>query len=304
MKWEKKGLIYCPDGSLDWAQNTFLTPTPIIIDENIRIYGGFRDEDGVSRIGYIDVDVQNPSKVINVSKKPVLDVGINGTFDDNGMILGDLIWVGNELRMYYVGFQKVNRVKFLAYSGLAVSSDGGENFTRVQQTPIMDRTENALYIRAIHTILKVDEKYLVWYSVGSGWEIINDIPYPKYDIRFTESKNGILFDDNKGVHCVGVRPNEYRIGRPRVRMTSGGFEMRYTYDTKEKFYGTGYAVSVDGRTWTRRDELTGIRTSETGWDSEMVCYPVTISVGKKEYMFYSGNGMGATGVGYAELLES
>ena len=79
--------------------------------------------------------------------------------------------------------------------------------------------------------------------------------------------------------------------------------MRYTYDTKEKFYGTGYAVSVDGRTWTRRDELTGIRTSETGWDSEMVCYPVTINVGKKEYMFYSGNGMGATGVGYAELLE-
>lgn len=304
MKWEKKGLIYCPDGSLGWAQNTFLTPTPIIIDGNIRIYGGFRDEEGVSRIGYIDVDIQNPSKVLNVSPKPVLDVGVNGAFDDNGMILGDVIWVGNELRMYYVGFQKVNRVKFLAYSGLAVSSDGGANFIRVQQTPIMDRTENALYIRAIHTVLKVDEKYLVWYSVGSGWEIINDIPYPKYDIRFTESKNGILFDDEKGVHCVGVRPNEYRIGRPRVRMTSVGFEMRYTYDTKEKFYGTGYAVSVDGRTWTRKDELTGIRTSETGWDSEMVCYPVTINAGKKEYMFYSGNGMGATGVGYAELLES
>jgi len=302
MKWQKQGLIYCPDGNQDWAQNTFLTPTPIIINENIRIYGGFRDAKGVSRIGYIDVDAQNPSKVLNLSKKPVLDVGINGTFDDNGMILGDVIWVGNKLRMYYVGFQKVNKVKFLAYSGLAVSSDGGENFVRVQQTPIMDRTENALYIRAIHTVLRVDKKYLVWYSVGSGWEIINDIPYPKYDIRFIESENGISFDDNKGVHCVGVKSNEYRIGRPRVRMTSEGFEMRYTFDTKEKSYTTGYATSEDGKVWKRQDELTGILNSETGWDSEMVCYPVTISVRNREYMFYSGNGMGATGVGYAELV--
>ena len=91
MKWGKKGLIYCPDGTLGWAKYAVKTPTPIILGDKIRIYCGFRDNDGVSRIGYIDVCPENPLKVINISSKPVLDIGENGHFDDNGMILGDVL---------------------------------------------------------------------------------------------------------------------------------------------------------------------------------------------------------------------
>ena len=105
------------------------------------------------------------------------------------------------------------------------------------------------------------------------------------------------------MHCLGVQSGEYRIGRPRVREIDNGFEMRFTYDTKDKKYGTGYAVSVDGVNWERKDELTGISTSESGWDSDMICYPAIIKVKKREFMFYSGNGMGKTGVGYAELVR-
>ena len=35
-------------------------------------------------------------------------------FDDNGVILGYLIKVGNKIYMYYVGFQLVKKSKFLA----------------------------------------------------------------------------------------------------------------------------------------------------------------------------------------------
>ena len=249
MKWQKKGLIFCPDGSSEWANHSVMTPTPIIINNSLRLYCGFRDKEGVSRIGYIDLNPENPSIVQRVSTVPVLGVGDDGAFDDNGIILGDLTWVGNELRMYYVGFQKVSN------------------------------------------------------SVGNGWETINGIPYPKYDIRYTESSDGTNFNESVGVHCLGVQPGEYRIGRPRVREINNGFEMRFTYDTKEKAYGTGYAVSADGVNWERKDELTGISTSESGWDSDMICYPAIIKVKKREFMFYSGNGMGKTGVGYAELVR-
>ena len=112
MKWQKRGRIYAPDGTSSWAKHSALTPTPLLLDENtIRVYVGFRDERGVSRIGYVDVAASNPSKVIGVSPDPVLDVGIPGTFDDNGVILGDIVRFNNRLYMYYVGFQLVEKVK-------------------------------------------------------------------------------------------------------------------------------------------------------------------------------------------------
>ena len=43
--------------------------------------------------------------------------------------------------------------------------------------------------------------------------------------------------------------------------------------------------------------------SMTAWNYEMVCYPVKLQFNNKRYMFYSGNGMGRTGVGYAEFVE-
>lgn len=302
IKWQKKGLIYSPDGSSSWAKHTVITPTPFLIaDDIIRIYAGFRDNEGVSRIGYIDVASDNPSEIIKVSQEPILDIGQKGCFDDNGMILGDLIKDGSNIYMYYVGFQLVKKVKFLAYSGLAISTDNGETFSRYQPTPIMDRTANALYIRAIHTVLKEGDVWKFWYSVGSDWKVIDNIPYPCYDIRYTESKDGINFEDNVGRDCIGVKDNEYRIGRPRVRKTDFGYEMRYTFDTLDKHYTAGYAVSENGVDWTRLDNEAGIQKSQTGWDSQMLCYPVVIESGDKTYMFYSGNGMGMTGVGYAEM---
>ncbi len=299
--WVKKGLIYAPQGRHGWDDNTILTPTPFLLnDQTIRIYGGFRDGEGASRIGYIDVDAADPSRILKVSDKPVIELGAPGMFDDNGMILGDIVRHDEAIRLYYVGFQQVKKAKFLAYSGLALSHDGGESFRRASQVPLMDRTDNALYIRAIHTVLFDEGVWKIWYSVGMGWEMINGIPYPQYDIRYVESKDGLTIDDKEGVHCIGCDPNEYRIGRPRVRKNGGRYEMRYTSDTYDKQYRAGYAESDDGINWTRMDHKAGIEKSAEGWDSEMLCYPVIIDAAGKRYMIYSGNGMGRTGVGYAE----
>ena len=94
-----------------WAKHSFMTPDRIWLDNNIiRIFGGLRDDDGVSRIGYLDVD-SKPKAYIGISKEPVLG-GEHGNFDDNGVILGDVLEVGSKLYMYYVGFQLARKVKF------------------------------------------------------------------------------------------------------------------------------------------------------------------------------------------------
>jgi len=303
MKWEKKGLIYCPNNEYEWEYDSFMTPHAMEIEPGIiRIWGGVRDKQGVSRIKYIDVDANNPSRVIYVSENLSLDCGRNGCFDDNGMILGDILKVGNQLYLYYVGFQHVQKVKFFAFSGLAISDDMGKSFHRYSEVPILDRTTTGRFGRCVHTVLHEKDIFKCYYTVIDGWEIINNTPYPKYNIWYLTSKDGIHFSQEDTCLCVDVQGNEYRIGRPKVYKTSGGYEMFYTRDTFDKEYIIGYAVSEDGVNWVRKDEAAGICKSSSGWDSEMACYPVKLSTAGKEYLFYSGNGMGKTGVGYAELI--
>lgn len=304
-RWEKRGLIYCPDGVSSWAKAWVLTPTPVLLNERvIRIYASFRDENGAGRIGYIDVSAANPREVLSVSEHPVLDIGSPGMFDDNGMILGDVVSIGSEIRMYYVGFQIPAKVKFMAFSGMALSRDGGETFVRVSQVPIMDRADNASFIRAIHTVLYEGGRYKIWYSVGCGWQEINGIAYPKYNIRYTESDDGIHFPDREGSLCIDVGNNEYRIGRPRIWKEDGLYHMYFTYDTLDKRYAAGYASSADGVSWLRDDSRFPLQCSGSGWDSEMICYPVRLDAGGRRYIFYSGNNMGQTGVGFAELVAA
>jgi hypothetical protein len=283
MKWIKKRLIYAHSAT---------TPTPILLNEKtIRVYAGHRDKSGVSRIGYVDVDAANPVKIRRISRKPVLDVGKPGTFDDNGVILGDVVRYGKTLRMYYVGFQHVQKVKFLAFSGLAISNDGGETFVRVSDAPIFDRAPHECYFRAIHSVIREDNIWKIWYASGDSWQIIAGKPFPAYAIFYTESKDGQTFPPTR-IRCIRPTGTEYRIGRPRVYKTRAGYEMFYTIGTKDKKFYPGYAVSRDGVHWRRKDREVDIGP---------LCYPALLRVHKTTYMFYNGTDMGDSGFGYAIL---
>jgi hypothetical protein len=130
--WVKRGLVFdtARQGVGGWMRHSALTPTPYRLDDElIRVYAGFRDADGVSRIGYVDVRADDPATVVRVSAEPVLDIGRAGCFDDNGVILGDLVDAPGGLHQFYVGFQRVAKAKFLAFSGLAVSDYGRHSFS-------------------------------------------------------------------------------------------------------------------------------------------------------------------------------
>lgn len=298
--WIKKGLIYAPDSRMPWAQHSALTPTPFHLnDSTIRVFAGFRDSKGVSRIGFVDVDATNPARILAVSENPVLDTGRAGCFDDNGVILGDVIRHGDRVLMYYVGFQLVANVKFLAFTGLAVSTDGGTTFSRHSEAPVLDRADEGLYIRAIHSVILEDGIWKCWYGVGSAWTNIGGMDYPQYITRYIKSKDGIHFPQ-EGKICLTFRDDEYRLGRPRVQRTNDRYRMYYTAGTLRGTYLPGYAESPDGIRWTRMDERVGIKPSSTGWDSKALSYTAPIASEDREFLFYNGNDMGKTGFGYAE----
>ena len=303
MNWEKKGLIYSPSFDGSWKDNSALTPTPFLLDDKtIRVYGGFRDTSGVSRIGYVDLDTNNPTKIIKVSEKPVLDIGRAGNFDDNGVILGDIFRKEDEVWMYYIGFQLVKNVKFLAYTGLAISKDNGESFQRFKETPVLDRADNSLFFNAIHSVIYEDGKFKCWLGAGSSWQEINGTDYPSYNVKYIESEDGLNFY-GESIDCLNfTSDSEYRIGRPRVWKRDGVYKIIFTWGDKQGNYQMGYAESEDGKVWKRNDKKLNFYPSKNKeWDSKWVSYGVPVELNNHIYMFYNGNNMGREGFGLAIL---
>jgi hypothetical protein len=303
--WIKQGLVFdtARHSVGAWMCHSALTPTPLRInDECIRVYAGFRDAEGVSRIGYVDVRADNPADIVQVGAEPVLDIGRDGCFDDNGMILGDIVDTPDGLHMFYVGFQRVAKAKFLAFTGLAVSNDGGLHFRRAQETPILDRAQGRSTIGAVHSVMWENGRWRMWYAVGDDWEIIGGRPFPRYHIRYAETDDPRILPRDDRI-CLQPRGSEYRIGRPRVYRDGDKYVMYFTRGNVTGEYFPGVAYSDDGVHWERHDEALGVTLSASGWDSRTLCYPALIRHRDKLLMFYNGNDMGIDGFGVAELHD-
>jgi len=304
MKWKKLGLVYAADGKTDWTYSHAFMPTPIILNKRtIRVYVAFWDNQNIGRLGFVDVDSENPLKVKKISSKPVFDIGEPGTFDDNGVTPMTLLQIGNDFYLYYTGWQLGNRVRYFMLTGCAKSDNNGTTFTRVKKTPILERSDEELFFRAASHVKYHQERYKMWYIGGNSWIEVNGKIVPTYNMRYLESKDGINWG-SEGRVCLNLSsPNEYGFGRPYVIIEDNIYKMWYSIRYKDRGYRLGYAESNDGLNWIRKDNEVGIDVSESGWDSEMICYCSIIDVAGRRYMFYNGNNYGETGFGVAVFEE-
>lgn len=302
MKWLKRGLIYGPPGDSWWAQRWALQPTPWLRDNGtIRVFCGFRTKEGVSRVGYVDVNADNPSEVLGVSKEPVLDIGAPGAFDENGVVPCVISEREGKLYLYYAGYMLGQKVKFLAFGGLAISEDGGESFKRYSRAPITDRTDDAFCFRAIHCLMNDDGVWRAWYGGGSHYTTTGDgRQLPNYNIRHAISDDGIHLRPDFAV-CLDTQGEEYRVGRPHVIKRDGIYRMLFCAGTPTERYRLAYAESPDGIAWTRKDDAISLVGPQEVWDSEMQAYPCTVMYRDKVYLLYNGNNYGEDGFGYAVL---
>lgn len=300
MKWIKGNLIYKAPFDGSWKDNSFLQPTPLILEDRIRVYGGLRDINGVGRVGFVDLDKSNPQKIVQISEKPVLDIGKEGMFDENGVVPTSILRKENKIFMYYAGYMLGKKVRMLIFTGLAVSFDNGETFTRYQEFPITDRTNGEELFRVIHTIFEDNGKYKVYYGAGNYFIQGEYKTLPVYDIRYMESDDAIHFN-NAGITIVPIKDGCHRVGRPYVFKENNVYKMYYGYGTEKIPYRLAYTESKDGINWENKD--INLELSKDGWDYHMMAYPAFIRVDKKGYLFYNGNNYGKDGFGYAELIE-
>lgn len=308
MSWVGRGLIHAPAGDNGWRHQFAMLPTPHIRrNGDLRLFLGFCDPNMVGRVGYVDVDPNDPSKVLRVSERPLLDIGEPGTFDDNGVVPISLVEADGELRLYYIGFQLGVKVPYYMFCGMAVSRDDGETFKRISQSPILDRNDQELYARCGCHVMWDTDRWRMWYvgSVGRGWSKNGEKLVPHYTVRHVESENGIDWTPSVGVPCVEFQnEDEHGFGRPFVRKTASGYEMLLSVRTYSRGYYLSRATSKDGLQWTRQSgPLVIDRPVDSVWDSENTSYAHTVALNGRDFLFYNGNGCGKSGVGFAEWVE-
>lgn len=304
-RWRRLGRLFPREGMEmpSWMGQYAALPYPVASETGslVRVYFSGRDARNRASIGAVTVDLETLRIVEgSMTEKPLLAPGGLGAFDDSGCTVACVIPRGEELYLYYTGWMLGQTVPFYFAVGLAVSTDGGRTFRRLSPAPILDRHPLDPYLCASPSILVEDGTWRMWYVSGQRWEPRPEGPRHHYFIRYAESSDGIHWERDRGVALGFADPEEYAIGRPHVISTAGGYSMWFC--SRGVRYRLGRAQSPDGNHWTREPDGVSLRPEPRGWDGEMQAYPAVLRSQDRWWLFYNGNGYGATGFGVAEGL--
>lgn len=299
---KNKGIIYGAKGEYgEWMENSAMKPIPIMIGNVLRVYFTCRTKDGAGRPSYVDLNPDNPSEVLFVNKKPLLEFGNVGYFDDNGVVPCTVIESNGKYYMYYTGFNLGVKVRMTYFSGLGISDDG-VHFEKYSTVPIMERTELGSLFRSVQCLVEEKGYWKVYYVAGNKFLQGREKTLAQYELYCLETDDltKMNFDGVKVLPCID---DEYRIGAPQVVKEDGIYKMYYCTGTESVVYDLKYAESIDGIHWDRNDAKLGYSRTPGAWDSDMAAYPSAIKCGEKKYLFYNGNNFGHDGFGYAEIVE-
>lgn len=303
--WKKEGVIYNVNGEFEWNKSHAQVPVVDILSDRLRIYYATRNSDGKSNTSYIEVDKMNPQNIIYEHNKPLFQFGNIGAFDDSGIMPSSIITVGNKKYLYYIGWTVRRTVPYQNAVGLAISEDEGNTFTKISEGPIITINHKEPYFSGTSFVLWDNQIFKMYYLSCIRWEFFEGKPEPIYNIKYAESPDGINWNQT-GKVAIELNKDEGGLVSASVIKQDGIYKMWFGKRKKSDYrknpkntYRIGYAESIDGTHWERKDTLAGIDISTDGWDSEMISYPCIFKNENKLMMLYNGNGFGKTGFGHA-----
>lgn len=308
MAWVKKGLIFKTAQTHEWSHTHTQVPTALILDDVIRLYYATRDKQGRSLTSFIDVAKDDLSKVVYQHDRPVMELGLPGQHDEDGVMAGCVVKNNNDILFYYTGWSRCQTVPYRVSTGLAKSTDGGFTFERVFQGPVVDRTPLEPYMTMSPYVINKNGLWQMWYGSGISWVDIDGKMEPLYQVKYAESKDGLHWRQDN-VTCIEQAHALEANTRPSVLLTDDGYEMWFSYRHSIDFRGAsggyriGYATSKDGKSWQRHDDQEGLDATTDGWTKNMIAYPNVIELNGQKIMFFNGDGFGQSGFGYAVWEE-
>ena len=279
-------------------------PVVDVLEDKFRVYYSTRI-DGKSTPMWVDLDLANPSIILEESKQPILNLGNPGSFDWTGIMPTDIITLEDGTKyLYYIGWSRRLDVPYHNNLGLAVSKDGGNNWEKYSTGPVFHTShKESGYIGTVDILIE-DGVWKMWYLSCRDWVEYKGILEPTYDTRYATSNDGINWEP-AGITCISLENNEGGISAARIIKENSIYYMWFSVRDKFEYrddpkhsYRIKKATSKNGIDWIREQNIE-LDISQNSWENEMVCYPEVVKYKDLYYMFYNGNKFGNTGIGYA-----
>jgi len=292
-----------PCGTLPWARSHAMLPTPLLLpDGRLRLYVASCDENTVSRIGWVDLDAADPMRVLGWARTPILDIGEDGCFDDNGVNPASILHLPDgRIRLYYVGYQRPGKVPYALFTGVAEAEGPDGPFRRVQEVPVLGRGPGECLFRTAPFVHPSADSWDALYVGGGEFQVAAGRLQPRYGILHATSADGLNWPA-RGTPVLMPQPGEIGFGRPWIMRSPGAADVLWYSVRDPHGYRIGHARRQDDA-WIRQDDAQGLEGAAGEWDSGMQCYGVTQEINGKMFMFYNGEGYGRTGVGVAQLQQ-
>lgn len=304
MTWNDRRFIYGPSGEGGWMNSHAQVPTVLVKEDRLRVYLAVRESQQLSMITFVDLDRRDPTRVLYVHDQPILPLGKQGAFDEFGVMPSCVLEHGGMVYLYTTGWSRGTTVPYVNSIGLAVSADGGVTFERPFEGPLLGRSPFDPYSGNCPYVLHHGGLWRMWYGSGTSWVEVDGRPEHVYVIKEARSLDGIAWQAT-GVACLAPAHDEEATTRPSVLVRDGAWHMWFCYRDSRGYregkggYRIGYAHSVDGINWRRRDTQPVIEGGGDGWDGQMQAYPCVVELDGQLLMFYNGNDFGRAGFGFA-----
>jgi hypothetical protein len=315
MKWKKLGQIF--DFNKSPLKDSFVShtqsPQAVVFDNFVRIYFTSRIKDTektfISIPQYADFS-KDFKTIINFSDKEIIQRGKLGCFDEHGIFPFSPSFVNGNLYAYTSGWSRRISVDVDGGIGFAVSNDNGVSYERLGDGPILSASLHEPFLLADPFVRKFNNLYYMFYIRGLKWSDTNP-PERVYKISYATSLNGIDWQKSNKLIIQNILGDNECQALPTVIEIDGTWHMYFCYREMIGFrtepgkgYKIGYAYSKNFIDWIRDDDNVGIHISETGWDSEMMCYPHIFKCDDNIYLLYNGNEFGKYGFGIAIFEQS
>jgi len=304
----RRRLFGVEDLGVKWAQSHTQAPNALVLKDRVRVFFSTREVDGMSwksRIGFADFDPTDDFKMIDSASMPSLDLGEMGAFDMFGVYPASVIADQGGFLMAYGGWSRPLDVPFEVAIGIARSTDG-KAFERISRGPALGKTQREPFVISSPKIRRFGSMYHIFYISGVRWVEGLNRKEPIYKIRSAFSEDGINWNRIER-DLIEEKIAFESQASPDVFFLEGHYHMLFSYRGPSDYllgqnsYKLGYARSRDLISWERQDEVFPFPASEEGWDSDMIAYPNFFMHDGKYFLLFTGNGVGKSGIGLAEI---
>jgi predicted GH43/DUF377 family glycosyl hydrolase len=271
-----------------------------------------------------------------ISREPLIGPGPAGGIRDHGVgfpyVLprNDGPWL-----MYYGtwGGDWTIKQELMNRIGLAVSHDQGLTWQVAQEDILPSGPPGSFDAGALPSadVLRVGvDDYMMWYTAAEKYVRFGEINQGILHIGAARSRDAVHWvkRDRPVLRARegATDPYEACLARPAVLKIDGVYHMWFgvyemapgrrpgdatqnsrtpspagTLRAGAGSYRIEYARSTDGVNWVRFAGQPVLPLTPGGFDSSSQTYPSVVDMGDEVWLFYAGDGLGATGVGLATL---